>query len=174
MNSKNKETLSPTGRGGFQPPRIGAVRNSTYQTGERSFRFPNPPVWSVSLILKSTIVTNSLYRYGNYTYSAHQWFIENYRDNGKAVVLIEQEFKHRVMRESDDKEIIKKRNSDMLHTVTIPHTKSKRRGYRWKVNIESLDEAWYYIHAYTRINLSGIAEDPEPKASEYSNDFKVE
>ena len=41
VNSKNKQTLSPPGRCGLQPHRIGTVGNSAYQTGERWVRFPN-------------------------------------------------------------------------------------------------------------------------------------
>lgn len=119
------------------------------------------------------LVTNSLYRSGNYTYSTHQWFIENY--SGGSVTLVQQEFRHRVMRASDDGEEISKFNSDdIFDTVTIPNTKSKRRVYRWKVNISSLDEGDYYIHAYTLIDIEHIDEDPVPEAHEYSSDFEVE
>ena len=120
------------------------------------------------------LVTNSLYRYGNYTYSTHQWFIENY--SGGSVVLIQQEFRHRVMRVNDDAEMITKFNSDdIFDTVTILNTKSRRRVYRWKVDISSeLDEGDYYIHAYTLIDLKDIDEHPVPEAHEYSNDFEVE
>lgn len=120
------------------------------------------------------LVTNSLYRSGNYTYSTHQWFIENYHIEADDVVLIQQEFRHRIMRVSDDGEEISKLNGDVFDTVTIPHTESERRVYRWKVNISTLDEGDYYIHAYTLIDLKDIDEDPVPEAHEYSSDFEVE
>ena len=117
------------------------------------------------------LVTNSLYRSGNYTYSTHQWFIENY--SGAKVTLRQQEFRHRILRVSDNKEMIIKVNGDRTHTVTIPNTKSKRRVCRWKVDISTLDEGDYYIHAYTFIDIREIDEDPEPEAHETSTRFQV-
>ena len=116
------------------------------------------------------VTVDSLYKSGNYTYSTHQYYIEN--DSDVAAILIEQEFKHRVMQTfpgeqgKADRERIERQNGDMSHTVTIPKGKSKRRTYRHKVDISELEEGIYYIDAYTRINLDDIAEDPTPKAKE--------
>lgn len=120
------------------------------------------------------LVTNSLYRYGNYTYSTHQWFIENY--SGWPVVLIQQEFRPRVMRVSDNAEMITKFNrDDIFDTVTIPNTESRRRVYRSKVDISSeLDKGWYYIHAYTLIDLKDIDEHPVPEAHANTKDDPFE
>ena len=140
---------------------MGAYAGSTYGNNEGVY-------WD--------LVTNSLYRYknanGDHTYSTHQWFIENY--SGAGVILIQQEFRHRILRVSDNQEMITKVNGDRTHTVTIPNTKSKRRVYRWKVDISSLSSGWYYIHAYTFIDIRGIDEDPEPEAHETSTGFLVE
>ena len=59
----------------MQPHRIGAVRNSTYQTVERYFRFPTPPVWSVSLILKSTINEIVYDAAFSQAWKARNWFV---------------------------------------------------------------------------------------------------
>ena len=125
--------------------------------------------WDVSV--------SSLYRYGDYTYSTHQYYIEN-DDTDESATLIEQEFKHRVVQTYDDgrpdAERISRRNSDMTDTVTIDSGASKHRTYRHKVDISSLDEGTYYINAYTRINLDGISESPTPKAEETSSDFDID
>ena len=90
--------------------------------------------------------------------------------------MIQQEFRHRVMRVNDNAEMITKFNSDdIFDTVTMPNTKSKRRVYRWKVDISNeLDEGWYYIHAYILIDLQDIDEDPVPEAHANTQDDPFE
>ena len=140
---------------------VGVYAANTYGTNDDVY-------WDVTV--------NSLYRYGDYTYSTHQYYIEN--DSDVSVTLIEQEFKHRVMQTYDDgqpdRERITRRNSDMTDTAIIHPGASKRRTYRHQVDISGLTEGRYYINAYTRINLDDIAEDPTPKAEEDSSEFNIE
>ena len=123
------------------------------------------------------VTVRDVYRSGNNTYSSHQYYIENDKED-VTVTLIEQEFKHRVMQTYDDgrsdSERIVRRNADMTDTVRIPAGTSAIRDYDHEVDISGLDTGTYYINAYTRINLAGIAEDPEPKAEETSSDFDID
>ena len=123
------------------------------------------------------------YRYRDLTFTAShitsnlRYYIENDKEE-VTVTLIEQEFKHRVMQTYDDgwsdSERIAIRNADMTDTVRIPAGTSAIRDYDHEVDISGLDTGTYYINAYTRINLAGISEDPEPKAEETSVDFNID
>lgn len=125
-------------------------------------------------------MVENLRRSGDYTYSSHQYYIEN--DRTTRVTLIEQEFKHRVMQTFPDEpgksdvEEITKRNDDMTDTVKIPKKSSKRRYFTHEVDISNLDPGWYYIAAYTRINLKDVDENPTPQAGEdtKSTPFKIQ
>ena len=122
------------------------------------------------------VTVSNVYRSGNNTYSSHQYYIENDKED-VTVTLIEQEFKHRVMQTYDDgrpdRERIVTRNDDMTDTVRIPAGTSTIRDYDHEVDISGLDTGKYYINAYTRINLAGISEDPDPKAEESSSLFNI-
>lgn len=123
------------------------------------------------------VTVEGLRRSGSQTYSDHQYYIENDNEDGY-VTLIEQEFKHRVMQTfpdepgKSDTEKIVKRNGDMTKTVKIPAGTSIRREYPHEVDISGLGEGWYYIDAYTRINLKDISEDPTPKAEDNTKSSK--
>ncbi len=116
------------------------------------------------------VTVENLRRSGNHTYSSHRYYIEN--DSDVTVTLIEQEFKHRVMQTfpdepgKSDKEKIVRRNDDMTNTVKIGPGRSKRREFPYEVDISGLERGWYYIDAYTRINLKDIRENPTPKAED--------
>ena len=114
------------------------------------------------------VTVSNAHRSGDYTYSDHQYYIENDRED-ETVSLIDYEYKHRVMQtfpgenKSDAEEISKKEPPGAV-TVNIPAGTSAIDDYTHEVDISGLATGWYYIHAYTRINIADVREDPVPEA----------
>ena len=126
------------------------------------------------------VLVEDLEQSGDYTYSTHEYSITNHRTT--PIILIEQEFKHRVMQtypgESGklDVERIARANDDVTHTVRIGPGRTKSRYYKHRVDISSLTPGTYYIDTYTRINIDKIIEDPTPEAKENTkaDTFEIE
>lgn len=125
-------------------------------------------VWGYNDEVYWDVTVENLYRSENYTYSSHQYYIENDREE-ETVSLIDYEFKHRVMQtfpgeaKSDAEKITKKEPAGAV-TVKIPAGTSAIDDFTHEVDIRDLATGWYYIHAYTRINLDDVKENPVPEA----------
>ena len=136
-------------------------------------------VWGYNEDVYWDVTVENLYRSGNYTYSSHQYYIEN--DREVTVSLIDYEFKHRVIQTFPDgsgkvdQERISKKEPNGAVTVNIPKKSSARREFTHQVDIRGLPLGMYYIHAYTRINLADVDENPVPEAhmNTKSDQFRI-
>ncbi len=113
------------------------------------------------------VTVSNLYKSATHTYSYHQFFVEN--DSDEAVDLT-YEFTHRVMRLQPSEEMIvkKKPPEGTTEIVTVPEWGINNDSSAFiekthEADIRELPRGRFYIDAYTRINLIGIAEDPVPE-----------
>ena len=129
------------------------------------------------------VTVGNLYRSGDYTYSYHQFYVENDSDGD---VDLTYEFAHRVIQtftdgRADLVKITKKQppegTSDIV-TVTrwgLNNDSSALKEKTHSADISGLPPGMFYIDAYTRINLHGIAEDPVPEVrmNTKANPFEI-
>ena len=113
------------------------------------------------------VTVDNLYKSGNYTYSYHQFFVENDSDEN---VDLTYEFTHRVMRLQTNEEMIAKKQppEGTSDIVTVPEWGINNDSSAFKEKTHSayiggLPPGDFYIDAYTRINLHGITENPFPE-----------
>lgn len=113
------------------------------------------------------VTVDDLEKSGSYTYSYHQFYVENDSDED---VDLTYEFTHRVMRLQPSEEMIAKKQppEGTSDIVTVPrwglnNDSSASKEKTHSAYIGNLPTGTFYIDAYTRINLLGITENPVPE-----------